>query len=347
MTMMKFFCASYLAIFCLLTFPLAAQEDDIPITYAERLGWQKGDRLLILHIDDAGMSFDSNMGTIKALEEGVANSVSVMMPCPWVPGFVKYLQENPQVDAGLHLTLTSEWEDYRWGPLVGKPQAPGLVDQEGALWPDVRGVVENASPDEVEAEIRAQLDRARSMGFEPTHLDSHMGALFGSNEFIERYVKVGISEQIPVMFPAGHNTLLIEQLGAEGKSLTALHLAREVGKVLWEGGLPVLDDLHNRSYGWNLPPDVEATDENIRQLKVAKYVEAIKSLRPGVTMMIMHCTDPTEVFPHISNSGDTRKGDLLAMLDPAVKRTLEEEGIILTTWRELKARRDQVEEGKN
>jgi hypothetical protein len=265
-----------------------------------------------------------------------------MMPCPWVPGFVKYLRENPQVDAGLHLTLTSEWEHYRWGPLVGIHQAPGLVDQEGALWQNVSSLVKNASADEAEAEIRAQLARARKMGFEPTHLDSHMGALFGSTEFIERYVELGISEQIPVMFPAGHNTLLIEQLRAEGKSLAPLQLARELGKVIWDAGLPVLDDLHNSSYAWRLPPDVEASDENIRQLKVTKYIEAIKSLRPGVTMMIMHCTAPTEVFQHISASGDTRKGDLLAMLDPALKRTLEEEGIILTTWRELKERRDQV-----
>lgn len=336
------FSAVFLVFLYLVSEPLPAQDNTTSVTYAERLGWEEGDRVLILHIDDAGMSFDSNAGSKKALEEGMANSVSVMMPCPWVPGFVKYLRENPQVDAGLHLTLTSEWENYRWGPLLGIQQAPGLVDQEGAMWPNVKSVVENASPEEVEAEIRAQLKRARSMGFEPTHLDSHMGALFGSVEFIERYVQVGIAEQIPVMFPAGHNTLLIEQMKAEGKSISALQLAREVGRVIWEGGLPVLDDLHNRSYSWTLPAGVEATDENIRQLKVTKYVEAIKSLRPGVTMMIMHCTDPTEVFQYISGSGPTRKGDLLAMLDPAVKRTLEKEGIILTTWRELKERRDQV-----
>ena len=88
-------------------------QTQVSPTYAEKLGWKKGDRVLILHIDDAGMSYDSNVGTIKALEEGVANSVSVMMPCPWVPAFVKYLKENPQTDAGLHLTLTSEWQNYR------------------------------------------------------------------------------------------------------------------------------------------------------------------------------------------------------------------------------------------
>ena len=344
--MKKTFFTVFVWLFCFFLHPLFSQQQNSSLTYAERLGWKNGDRVLILHIDDAGMSFDSNQGTVQALEEGVANSVSVMMTCPWVPGFVKYLKQNPETDAGLHLTLTSEWEDYRWGPLTGKKLSPGLVDQEGALWGDVASVVQHAKPDEVEAEIRAQLDRARTMGFNPTHLDSHMGTLFASPEFLERYMKVGISEQMPVMFPGGHNALLAKQLKEEGGSAALLQLTGPLGQKLWEGGLPVLDDLHNTSYGWKLPESVAPTDENIHKLKVQKYIESIKSLKPGVTMMIMHCTDPTEVFPHISDSGPTRKGDLLAMLDPAVKKALQEEGIILTTWRELKERRDKVSVAK-
>jgi len=77
-------------------------------TYAERLGWPKDARILILHVDDAGMSLESNEGAINALTKGVATSVSVMMPCPWVPGFVSWLHKHPNTDAGLHLTLTSE-----------------------------------------------------------------------------------------------------------------------------------------------------------------------------------------------------------------------------------------------
>ena len=97
-------------------------------TFAEKLGFPSGAKVLILHVDDAGMSWDSNEGAKKALTEGVASSVSVMMPCPWVPGFVKFLKANPKVDAGLHLTLTSEWDEYRWGPLSRKKNVPGLVD---------------------------------------------------------------------------------------------------------------------------------------------------------------------------------------------------------------------------
>src|SRR5579871_5603473 len=83
-------------------------------TYADRLGFPKGARVLIIHVDDAGMSLESNEGAVTALTKGAATSVSVMMPCPWVPGFVSWLHQHPDADAGLHLTLTSEWTGYRW-----------------------------------------------------------------------------------------------------------------------------------------------------------------------------------------------------------------------------------------
>ncbi len=289
-------------------------------TYAERLGWPEGTRALILHVDDAGMSYDSNRGTVRAIEQGIANSLSVMMPTPWVSEIVRWIKLDPDHDAGLHLTLTAEWRDYRWPPLSGLG-AKGLVDGEGAMWATVEEVVEHASADAVEREIRAQLTRARSMGFEPTHLDSHMGTLFATDAFLERYFKVGIEQQIPVMFPGGHNYFIAQQRPERAAALA------DVGERLWAAGLPVLDDLHNTSYDW---PRDEKSD---------RYAAAIRELRPGVTMMIMHCTDPTEVFEYISDSGESRLGDLEAMLDPELHAVIEAEAIVLTTWRELMARR--------
>ncbi|MBI5091378.1 MAG: hypothetical protein HZB26_02930 [Candidatus Hydrogenedentes bacterium] len=112
-----------------------------------------------------------------------------------------------------------------------------------------------------------------------------------------------------------------------------------------DAGLPVLDDLHNVSYGWKLAAGDEPTDDNLRTMKMEKYTKATHEMLPGVTIVIMHCTDPTEVFPHISDSGPTRKGDLLAMTDPASKKCIQDEKIILTTWRELKERCDKAGKG--
>ena len=213
------------------------------------------------------------------------------------------------------------------------------MDEEGDLWPDVADVVKHASADEVETEIRAQVQRALQMGFQPTHLDSHMGTLFASSAFIQRYIKVGMEFKIPLMFPGGHNTLIQTQM----KSTAAtMQMTREVGQMLWNAGLPVLDDLHNLSYGWTLPKGMEPTKENWRKFKTQKYIASLKTLKPGITMVIMHCTDPTGVFQYISDSGPAREGDLEAMMDPEFKQFLEKEGIIITTWRELKKRRDIV-----
>jgi predicted glycoside hydrolase/deacetylase ChbG (UPF0249 family) len=305
-------------------------------TFAERLGYPKGKKVVILHVDDVGMSFDSNKGAIDALTKGVANSCSVMMPCAWVPAFVHFLKQHPETDAGLHLTLTSEWKDYRWIPLSGQSKVPGLTDTEGAMWPSVQEVVSHASGDEVETEIRAQIERALKMGFKPTHLDSHMGTLFATPDFIQRYLKVGMEYKIPVMFPGGHNTLISKQTSIDMEQL------RAIGKMLWNAGLPVIDDLHNESYEWTLPKGIKATKNTIQKEKTMYYIKAMDSLKPGITMVIMHCTDPTEVFPYISNSGIIREGDLLAMLSPDLKKYIQTQGIILTTWRELMERRTNL-----
>ncbi|MEO8416574.1 MAG: polysaccharide deacetylase family protein, partial [Ginsengibacter sp.] len=306
------------------------------LTYAEKLGYPKGSKVLIIHVDDAGMSYDSNMGAIEAITNGAATSTSVMMPCSWVPGFVHYLKLHPGIDAGLHLTLTSEWLDYRWGPVSGKSVTPGLTDKEGNLWRSVTEVVQHASPDEVEKEIRAQLEKARSMGFEPTHLDSHMGTLFASPEFLKRYMKVGMENHIPVMLPGGNDVLIREETQSPDAIIKQF---RDLGDTLWKAGLPVLDDLHNFSYDWKIPDSISNDDTKLRDFKTKKYIAALKLLQPGVTMMIMHCTDPSETFKYISNSGPLRKADLLAMLNPEFKKALTDNGIIVTTWRELMERR--------
>jgi predicted glycoside hydrolase/deacetylase ChbG (UPF0249 family) len=278
----KFFLLSVVCICCINT---PAQLSDS--TYAEKSGYPKNAKVVILHVDDVGMSFDSNEGAINAITNGVATSCSVMMPCPWVPAFVHYLKQHPKMDAGLHLTLTSEWSEYRWGPLAGKNEVPGLTDIEGDLWPTVEDVVKHASADEVEKEIRAQLERARNMGFEPTHLDSHMGTLFATPAFLERYIKVGIENHIPVMMPGGNASLIQQQTHFTDAQMEQI---RVIGKMLWAAGLPVLDDLYNYSYEWQIPDDIKNDDKKLQAFKTQKYIEAIKAIKPGVTMIIMHCT---------------------------------------------------------
>ena len=205
---------------------IASKSSTAEPTYAERLGWPAGSRVVIFHVDDAGMSHDSNSGAIEAVEKGVAPSMSIMFPCPWVTEIVRYVKKHPAVDAGIHITLTSEWSNYRWGPLSGKKQVPGLVDQDGYLWHNVLQVTRAARGDEVETEIRAQLERCRMMGLTPTHLDTHMGTVFANLAFLQCYVNIGIETGIPVMLPAGH----MEHLAAN-MPLLATPLAQSRGQA--------------------------------------------------------------------------------------------------------------------
>ena len=322
------------ALFLVLLFARLAQAQ----TFAERLGYPAGAKVVLLHVDDAGMSFDSNLGAIRAMEEGVATSTSVMMPCPWVPGFVRYLKEHPRTDAGLHLTLTSEWQDYRWPPLTGTA-SPNLLDEEGCLWHSVEELALHASPDDVEREFESQLARARRMGFEPTHFDTHMGSAFGTPAFLERYLQLGIKHHIPVMFPGGHNAMIAKQLNGMGMPPEQ---AQAIGKMLWDEGLPVLDDLHNLSYEWQYPTEHGLTDQALMATHARKYIESFAQLQPGITMVIMHCSATTEVFTHISDSGPLRRADMLAMLSPELRKFIADNGILLTTWRELMERRKKL-----
>lgn len=295
-------------------------------TYAERLGWPAGTKAVIFHVDDAGMSHDSNMGARKAIEGGVATSLSVMMPCPWVPQCVAWLKDHAQVDAGVHLTLTSEWKNYRWGPVAGRSAVPGLVDGHGYLWHDVAEVVAHAGAEEFETEIRAQLDKAIAMGIQPTHLDSHMGTCF-QPQFIQRYVELGLERGIPVLMFGGH----MQHISAEAGQFKPL--LRSLAEELWRAGLPVIDDLVTQP---TKGPEYEQRKSELLAL--------LRDMKPGITQIIVHCTDPTEVFSYISGSGAARQAELRLMTDPEVKAFIESDGIVLTTWRELKERRQRIEQ---
>ncbi len=307
-----------------LAFSMTCAQAATTQTFAERLGWGPNDRVLLIHSDDVGMSHATNMGATDAVENGIVSSLSIMMPCPWVGEIAEYLKSHPEVDAGLHLALNSEWDYYRWGPVAGKWAVPSLADPFGCLWDNKDQVIQNATPDDVEREIRAQIDRAAAFGINPTHIDTHMGSLFATPAIAERYLKVAIEKQIPMMMI----NLSPEQIASEAPQLG--EGLRAIVEMVWDSGLPVLDSLITDNYEW-------APEE-----RKAKYIEILRNLKPGLTEMIVHCAKPTEDFMKITNAAPRWVSDWQCMVDPEIKQVLEEEGIILTTWRELKARRDAV-----
>jgi predicted glycoside hydrolase/deacetylase ChbG (UPF0249 family) len=163
-----------------------------------RLGYPAEAKLLILNADDLALAHAEDVASFAALEQRWITSGTVMVPCPWFTEVASYAKAHPGADLGLHLTLTSEWDSYRWGPVAPRNLVSSLTAPDGYFYPDRAGVVEHAKPDEVETELRAQIDRAISMGLQPTHLDAQMRVLYATPELFDVFVKVARAYKLPI-----------------------------------------------------------------------------------------------------------------------------------------------------
>jgi chitin disaccharide deacetylase len=140
--------------------------------------------LLLIRADDLGMSHGVNLAAWKLIETGLPFSTSVMVPCPWYQEAIEILKENPQVTAGIHLTLNSEWKYYKWGPVAGVSAVPSLVDEDGYFFPTRDLFYKNEpKPEEIEIELRAQIDRAMRSGVPFRYIDFHMGTARSTPEY--------------------------------------------------------------------------------------------------------------------------------------------------------------------
>ena len=154
-----------------------------------------------MHADDVGMNHGANRAFIELSHLGTITAGSVMVPCPWFSEIAEAAASDAGLDCGVHLTLNSEMTHYRWGPITRPGPSSGLVDDHGYMWPDVDSVRRHAHPEAVEAEWRAQVERALAAGIDVTHLDTHMGSALAP-EWCDRYVSLGIEFGIPVLLTA-------------------------------------------------------------------------------------------------------------------------------------------------
>ena len=180
---------------------------------AERLGYAADARVLILNADDFGMCHDQNEGVMRGLKEGVFTSSTILVTCPWFEEAADFARNNPDADLGVHLTLTAEWDAYKWGPVLGAAAVPSLVDERGYLWQTVAQVYEHARLDEAEAELRAQIEKALAAGIDVTHLDSHMGTLQLRADYHEIYARLANEYRLPIRL-ASRRRMRTEGMGA-------------------------------------------------------------------------------------------------------------------------------------
>jgi predicted glycoside hydrolase/deacetylase ChbG (UPF0249 family) len=240
------------------------------MSLAERLGFSADDVVAVVHADDIGMCHAANLGAFEALDHGPATCGSVMVPCPWFREAADLARARPDVDLGVHLTLTSEWEHYRWGPLTGASAVPSLLDDQGYLPRTTQEVTRQAKPSEVEIEMRAQIERALDAGIDVTHLDAHMGAAL-MPPFIESYAKLAVEFRLAIFaIPPDEKSLAL--LGGK----TASEPIRRAIAALEAAGVPVLDGMNANSLAF--APGEGETHNAAR----------LDGLGPGVHYLICH-----------------------------------------------------------
>ena len=281
-------------------------------TIQERLGYPKDAKLVIIHADDLGVSHSENVASISAMEKGSVSSASIMVPCPWFPEIAAYAQANPTADFGLHITLTSEWKYYKWGPVTAKEKVPGLVNKNGFLYSDVDSVYQNASAAEVETEIRNQVLRATQFGMDPTHLDAHMGTALQRLDYLKAYLKVGHEFKIPVFIP---------------------RILENPLKVKWDTIITEKDVLVDNILSAS-PQDFKNGFSNF-------YTNGLKNLKPGLTYLIIHTAYDDEemraiTIDHPNWGAAWRQEDYNFFTSPACKKVLQENNIYVITWKEIR-----------
>ncbi|HEX6100706.1 MAG TPA: polysaccharide deacetylase family protein [Thermoanaerobaculia bacterium] len=280
-----------------------------PKNLAERLGYGPGAKLVILHTDDLGMAHSVNAASIQALESGAVSSASIMVPPPWFPEIAAWARKHPEADLGLHLTLTSEWTTYRWGPVSSKDRVPSLLDDTGYLHITEDVAAARMNPSEAEAEVRAQIERARAFGIQFTHFDSHMRTLLQKPELLEILLRVGRDYKVPV------------------------GVWREIASQPAFAPLFREDDV---VIDW-----LETIDTNVGPDKWADYyANVIRNLKPGVTEIVVHTgydhpemRAATADHPNWGSAWRQREFDVLT--SNAFRALLREHGVKLVTFREI------------
>jgi predicted glycoside hydrolase/deacetylase ChbG (UPF0249 family) len=263
-----------LLVLVLAVFPVASRPQNKP-SVAERLGFARDSKMLIVHADDVGMTHSVNAATIKALESGGVNSASIMVACPWFPEIADYAKTHADADFGLHLTLTAERVYYRWGPVARRDKVPTLVDENGYFRHDWNAGT-HIEPKDVEQEIRAQIDRAYAMGIRPTHLDSHQYRLYqNGKDLFDVLVRVAHEKKLPFF--------VVRDWFAEHPYLDA--------------GLGPGDIVIDHTV---------TIDPGVRPEKWADfYTTAIKNLQPGVTEFVIHVAFANEEMTAATRERDT------------------------------------------
>ena len=275
----------------------------------ERMGYDADDKLLIIHADDLGVAHSVNEASIEAFEDGFISSASIMVPCPWFPHIAKYAKEHPEMCWGIHLTLTAEWEHYKWDGVSSSNEIESILTEKDFMYPLVQDVVEAYDIEEVKQEIDLQVQRAIEFGVPLTHLDTHMGTLFGDEELFKAYLELGNKYKLPVMMP--YNGIPPEW-----------NVEELMGP--YQVGINTILMLSTTPESWD-----EA------------YAHILSQVKPGINELLVHLgKDNAELHEVMINHWDFgatwRAEDVKVLMSDAFRQRLKDDDIHVVSWKMIR-----------
>lgn len=276
-----------------------------------QLGYDKSDRVVIVHADDVGMCQATIPAFFELVEFSLVSSGSVMVPCPWFLQAAADCRQHPKADVGVHLTLTSEWSTYRWGPISTRDPATGLLDDSGYFHHRAHQIQGHGNPQAVKIELQAQLNRALDSGIKVTHIDTHMGAV-AHPKFLPAYLRLAKLHRLPVMIP-GNGEQDWQELGLDPE--TAADAARFTKEYFNDQELLQIDHVR----GLRLDRPLE---------RLAQAKNAFGALQPGLTHFVIHpAQDTPELRAATPTTWQCRVGDYQVFRDEELLNYIRNLGI--------------------
>lgn len=270
----------------------------------KRLGYKRNAKLLIIHADDFGLTGSENRATIEAFEKGIVKSASIMVPCRGFEGASEYARNQFGIDMGIHLTLTSEYDTYKWGPVLPLAEVKSLVDENGNFFKNKKYLLANYRPEEVKKELRAQIQMALKARVKLTHLDSHMFITTSNDEILNICINLGKEFGLPLLLT---------------KELPWRYLLRK--------NLLTVDQL------------LYAKPEDNNNLD-GFYSKTLQSLKSGLNCILVHTAyDDKEMQKlttgMISHGSEWREADFKFFTSDECRKLIRDNKIQLITWKEI------------
>lgn len=277
---------------------------------SQTLGFESTDKLLIIHADDLGLCESVNSATFESFKNGSISSASVMMTTDEVNEVASFTNNNQNYDIGIHLTVTSEWKLHKWGGVLNNEDISSILNKKNHLYWNKRKFTKNGKLNEIRKELQAQIDLGKSMGFNPSHIDSHEGALFFDPDIFKLYLDLAKENNLLAFVPIQ----------------ASVHFDQSFKKPKHA---VIIDQFHMLPEGTNV--------DEIKDY----YFNVVENLKPGLSQIIVHLGKDEEELREITIDHPNfdyrwRQLDFDVFNSRDFKDHLEKHSIKVINWEDLK-----------